>query len=261
MKRPLFALVACSLAACVHSGPAPSAVKAAPRPEGCATASLVVLRNVATASAVDPVETERAILLSESFRASVARTSPSVDLRAAMNVQRVGRSAVLVVRTTAAHRAEALAVCNAVLDAAFLFGKEGLDFLEEQARALEAELDPKEKALREFYEKNDLHVLPLADRLAIVQARIRELSLALRPSRGAAALSPAESAALQAALQESRDEALRLDAVKLEALRLERELETVRMRYDLVRKKLAEEALAKVLEQDLRVLDRCAPCE
>jgi len=266
--RPLWALFL--LGACAHAAPAASPARgSAPMPAGasCVAASVVVLRDTGTASAVDPVETQREIFNSDTFHHMMERGAPGVAEPVALKVHRQGKSAVLRLAFVSQGLEAALGTCNAALDAAFAFGKEALEFLQQQQRALQTEHEAKAKALADFEEKNDLVVLPVSERLSMAREKVREIGRALEDPKRHDACKPKDDSCrafldhtLQSALARARVEASDLNERQLEWQRLKREAEETLRRVEMLRARLGEATLSGILQQDLRVLDRCGAC-
>lgn len=260
MRRCLLSMLLVTAAACSH---APAAPTREPLP-ACSTATVVVLTGTG-ATLVDPVETWREVFASPAFTELMAKTSPLVQA-STFTVQRRGRSAVLQLGARAGSDEAATATCHAALEAAFAFGKEALEFLQQQERALTAEHADKEKALRAFEASQDLVGLPVEDQLALGRERLREATRVLQDParhaqcRGDAACRASQDVALQAARESTRQDVLRLVTAEQTLARLRAEVEDVVRRRALVRERLAQASLAAVVQQDLRVLDRCARC-
>jgi hypothetical protein len=241
-------LLAAVLAGCAHADP-PAAL-APGREPACVAASMVVLR--AAQGLVDPVETEREILSSSALRQSMEKIAPLSRL-SSLCVARRGKSAVLSLTAAAPEKAAALATCSAALDAAFAFGKEGLQFLQEQERSMALDLEVQSRVLRELELAHDFSTVPAGDQLARCRERLsraqHELDTARRREPG-----------LETALLTAHAEVERLSELEAEWRRRGLEVEETRERLRLLRTRLAEASVTGILQQDLRVLDGCQPC-
>lgn len=271
MRRTAFPtafLLACGCAHGPAAGPADPAPPPPPLPPaGCGIASVMVVRDVATALAVDPVETQREVMLSDSFRKQMARTAPHAVGHARLKVTRKGRSAVLELVTAAASPADALAACGAALEASLTFGKEALEFLQQQGVALEAQRTSRIEALREFELANDLVARPVKARLAAARERALEADRLLADPKSHVSCKPSDAACiflldtpLKARLNQAREDARLASELELDWSRRAREVEEIEARLVLVRSRLAEATVAGILQQDVRILDPCAPC-
>lgn len=237
------------------------------RPAGCAVASIVVLRDATTGAVGDPVETRREVMLSESFRKLMAKTAPTASPRSRLQVTRRGASAVLDLVATADAPADALATCGAALEASFAFGKEALEFLQQQGQALEAERAAKLKALQEYDLANDLVARPIEDRLAEARERVRTIGRQLDDPKRVGSCKPKDEACrgvldapLKAAYEQAREDARLANVLRLDRARRARDIEDTEKRLELVRSRLGDATLGNILQQDVKVLDPCARC-
>ncbi|MGC4121157.1 MAG: hypothetical protein QM765_42585 [Myxococcales bacterium] len=280
MRRAAWLLAVLSSTSCALLGgpeprPAPAppapAAKAAAAPAGCAVASILILRDATTGAVGDAVETRREVMRSDSFRKLMAKTAPTATGRSVLQVTRRGASAVLDLVATAAAPGDALATCGAALEASFAFGKEALEFLQQQGQALEAERAAKLKALQEYDLANDLLARPIEDRLAEARERVRTLGRQLedpkRFSSPPSACKPKDEACrgvldapLKAALEQAREDARAASVLGYDRARRVQEIVDVEKRLDLVRTKLGDATLGNILQQDIKILDPCARC-
>jgi hypothetical protein len=231
-------------------------------------ASIVVLRDATAGAVGDPVETRREVMLSDSFRKLMTKTAPTAIGRSTLKVSRRGASAVLDLVSTAAAPADALATCGAALEASFAFGKEALEFLQQQGQALEAERTARVKALQEYDLSNDLVARPIEDRLAEARERVRVLGRQLEDPKRFTACKPKDEACrglletpLKTALEQAREDARLASVLGFDRARRVRDVEDVEKRLDLVRAKLGDATLGNILQQDVKILDPCARCQ
>ena len=240
------------LLGCAHAEPMNTAAPASPE-LSCAAASLVVLRGLSASGPVDVVETEREILASPALRRAMEQIAPDAVSRAQLQVNRKGRTAVLSVEACAAQAEGAMATCSAALDAAFSFGKEGLEFLQEQERSLAADLAVRERVLRELEESRELTVVPASLRLAHEREKLAQLE----KEAGAA---KKREPGLEASLLRARSEAASAAEVDVEWQRRTRDVEEVGERLKALRGRLSDASLTGIAQQDLRILAGCGPC-
>lgn len=213
-----------------------------------ASARIVVTRS-AESPAVDPVDTQLAILRSRSF----AEAAPEgFDVADRLHLMQHGDGAVVELRVEG-DSAEAVAICEWVVERATAHraADPGETWLETQIAERAAQLDAAEAALQAFDRQHGFVAVSIDDRLEIESRSLLELSLQLRRET---------SPSLREARDEAEQEATRLNLLAVERARLARAAENERTLHDLLTSRLAEMRLDAQLERPVRLLDPCAAC-
>lgn len=230
-----------------------------------ASASLIVLRDTATATAVDPVETQQLVLLSDSFLRSLPEPGGVAISRGALEVRRLGRSAVLALRVAAAGGDQALRLCQSVVKTALAgsarAGEAPISWLQSQTRQAQTDLDHQVQALYTFKKRNNLLALSLGDQLDIQRRAQIEMSTELLLCQARGKCDEATRGRFVVEIDAAKRQTLRLAALELEHSRLQRAVDASRRLLDSLRSRLSELRLAPHLQPELRVLDACKRAE
>jgi uncharacterized protein involved in exopolysaccharide biosynthesis len=230
--------------------------------DGVARASLIVLRDVATAAAVDPVETQQMMLLSRTFLGSLPGVPGTPELRKAIEVLRIGRSGVLEVTARARSQDQAQRICSAVISAALrateLLRKPELSFLTQQSKTLAGELRAAEAALHAFKKGHGFLAVSLADQQQMASRFIQAIYERLTECRLGKKCSKEMASELERSLEQAKKEALGLNLLEVELRRHQRQVETTEKLRALVEQRLSEARLGHLLNPELRLLDPCA---
>jgi hypothetical protein len=217
----------------------------------CVSASLLVDKETATAAAVDPVETQLAILKSRSF----ASAAPAgVDLLGSMRVERMGHSAVLALRVYG-EPTRARATCQWV--ASRMLAENNAEraanqgWLHDQELKLQVDVDAAEQELQTFDKSHELLSLPLDQILELQQAELKEMIA--RQRRG--------DRTLQDSIRTRSAQVMELRSVQIDREHLVRRVDNGRRLVAMLHEKSAEKDVESMIAPPVRVLDACAPCD
>ena len=252
MRRSLF-VVSLALAACAPQGvqPPPTVAVAPPAPRPpleCSAFSLLVNRNGAAAAAVDPVETQMAVMQSRAFFA----TAPSwLAPSGTMSLERVAKSALISVRIHAQPSRSGV-VCDwlerRALEMAQPERAEASQWLAEQIIKFQHDAEASQDELASFDKAHELLAVSLDDQIALAREQLKALRTLHR------------SAANDAALRSATDRALQLNLQEIERNRLVRNVANTTRVLDAIRERRASNELDDMLNRPVVLLDHCGPC-
>jgi uncharacterized protein involved in exopolysaccharide biosynthesis len=213
------------------------------------SALLLVNDDLSKAAAVDPVETQQALML----RRDVLAGTPAGVTRDALRVERVGHSALLRLEARGdalqANATCAFAVARATEQARSL-SQPGQEWLSEQQQRLQGELEANEEQLRSFNQEHSLLSISYEDQLGLARRNLSELEEAKRRGRPG----------LNAAIQDRKDQLLKLELALVERARLVRSGDSARAILKITEERLAAYELGDKLSPPLRVLEACGAC-
>lgn len=226
----------------------------------CARASIAVKPEKGSFQyGVDPVETQRAVLLSRRFRAAAAKAESAL-LGVRFKVRRVGPSAILELVATGGSSDEAMKSCAALLrtaltqsDASRLGDETAKKWLAEQRQVLGRQAQKAEQVLQDFRKANNLLVLDLRARMEMARRRLVALREAEQKAKGKKRREDLAQAAAS-----TRDQILSLNRLEVEHARLKRSADNARRLADAIGERQMKLRLDQLLDQRILLLDACA---
>jgi hypothetical protein len=227
----------------------------------CAGASLLVVpEKGAFQYGLDPVETHQGILQSRAFRASLAKSRPSMS-KVNYAVRRAGKSALLKVVVSHSAEADAVQACEALIqlalthdDPSTLGDDTATSWLKAQRKILEERMKQAEEKLHAFKKEHGLVVLSLSDRMSLSQDRLKDLHKARDKTANSK-----RRREMEKAIDSIREEMLRYNMLEIEEKRLVREVSSAEHMLQAVVNRTSVASSERMFDRRIRLLDRCAP--
>lgn len=250
---PLFVSLALAGCAPPPTRPLAGAVTASPPavPLECSAFSLLVKQNVATAAAVDPVETQMGIMQSRAFLLGAPAWLASSGK---ISLLRPGKSALISVRVEA-QVSRSSAICDwvqrRVLEMAHNDRASAVTWLSEQVTKLQHDVNASQTELTEFDKKHNELAIGLDAEIELAREEMKALNSAHRAK---------DNAAQAAQLHAATEHAMQLNLLKNERDALVHRVDATTKLLEMVQERRAAAELDDFTDRPVEVLDRCAPC-
>jgi|GEM_PF-4954387 hypothetical protein len=260
------------LTACAPT-PAPICAKAIVRPPMtvapvslsgiCAEASIVVRPEKGSHQyGLDPIETQRLILLSRTFRTALVKAEPTLaTLR--YQITRAGKSGILRLRAGERNEKLAMRACEVLTriavgkgDAVTESDIAAKSWLAEQRKSQQKRQVHADRKLEAFRKEHDLIALSVADLISLRSDTLKRLmstkSKGLKGKRGLV---------IQEAIRTSRSELFRLSRLESLHKRLKRQADVETQLLAEIVKREGTLGIESLKDRRLLLLERCAPIE